>query len=81
MIGETGMVKGEIICKNSDVSGTIEGKINVSELLSLKSTAKIHGDIITNKLAIEPGSKFTGNCNMSGGTVINEQREEKPQKK
>ncbi len=65
VIGETGKVKGEIKCKNSDVSGSIEGKIVVSQLLSLKVTANVNGDIQTNKLAIEPGSKFTGNCNMS----------------
>jgi len=65
VIGESGKVKGEVNCKNSDVEGLIEGKINVLELLSLKTSAKIIGDINTNRLAIEPGSKFTGNCNMS----------------
>ncbi|HYX07241.1 MAG TPA: polymer-forming cytoskeletal protein [Bacteroidales bacterium] len=68
VIGETGKANGEINCKNSDVSGEIEGKIIVSELLSLKATSKINGDIIANKLAIEPGAKFTGNCNMNGKT-------------
>ena len=52
----------------SDVSGTIKGKLAVSELLTLKSTAKINGDIITNKLAIEPGANFSGSCSM--GAVI-----------
>jgi cytoskeletal protein CcmA (bactofilin family) len=65
VIGSTGIVVGEIICKNSDISGKVEGKLVVSELLSLKSTAKIFGDVITDKLAIEPGAVFTGTCNMS----------------
>lgn len=64
VIGETGKVNGEIDCKNSEVLGEINGKIEVGELLSLKATSKITGDIITKKLAIEPGSKFTGNCKM-----------------
>jgi cytoskeletal protein CcmA (bactofilin family) len=64
VIGETGKVNGEIVCKNSEVLGEIKGKIKVSELLSLKATSKIFGDIVTKKLAIEPGSRFTGNCNM-----------------
>ncbi len=64
VIGETGKINGEIVCKNSEVLGEIKGKIKVNELLSLKATAKIFGDITTKKLAIEPGSKFTGNCNM-----------------
>lgn len=65
VVGETGKIKGEINCKNSDISGIIEGKITVVELLSLKATAKVIGDITTSKLAIEPGSKFTGYCNMT----------------
>ncbi len=71
VIGSTGKVKGEVICKNSEVSGTIEGKINVSQLLTLKTASTINGDIITNKLSIEPGARFTGNCNMSDGNGIN----------
>jgi cytoskeletal protein CcmA (bactofilin family) len=66
VLGPSGTVNGNIQCKNSVVEGKIEGKISVSELLTLKSTAFIQGDIITNKLAIEPGSKFIGNCDMSG---------------
>jgi len=66
VIGETGKVKGEINCKNSDVSGKIEGKMTIGELLSLKPSALVDGDIITNKVSIEPGARFNGNCDMSG---------------
>ncbi|MGB8492055.1 MAG: polymer-forming cytoskeletal protein [Bacteroidales bacterium] len=65
VIGPTGKIKGEVYCKNSEVSGTVEGKICVSQLLNLKADSKISGDIITFKLSIEPGAKFTGNCKMS----------------
>lgn len=65
VVGESGRIKGEITCKNADVSGTVDGKLVVSELLSLKSTSKITGDIIIGKLAIEPGTQFTGHCEMS----------------
>jgi cytoskeletal protein CcmA (bactofilin family) len=69
VIGESGKVKGEIYCKNADLEGTIEGKINVTQLLSLKASAQVNGDINTSKLAIEPGSRFTGNCSMSDDVV------------
>ncbi len=64
VIGSTGRVTGTIECKNSDIFGYVEGKIYVGELLSLKNTANVKGDIITNKLAIEPGCKFSGTCSM-----------------
>jgi cytoskeletal protein CcmA (bactofilin family) len=66
VIGETGKTNGEVNCKNADISGKIEGKIIVTELLSLKPTALIVGDVVSGKLAIEPGARFTGNCNMTG---------------
>lgn len=59
VIGPTGRVNGEVICKNSEVSGTVEGRIIVSQLLILKSSSKIMGDIVTVKLSIEPGAIFT----------------------
>jgi cytoskeletal protein CcmA (bactofilin family) len=75
VIGETGSIKGEITCKNTVVEGSVNGKITVSELLTLKATSSLKGDINTRRLAIEPGAKFTGNCNMSMdavGTTANE---------
>ena len=68
VLGEEGVIEGDVVCVDADVSGTINAKITVSQLLSLKSTAKLKGDIITNKLSIEPGSAFTGSCSM--GAVI-----------
>ncbi len=64
VVGSTGVLEGDIFCQNADFSGKIKGKIEVSELLTLKATARMYGDIITNKLAIEPGASFTGTCSM-----------------
>lgn len=66
VIGPSGKIIGEVDCKNSEISGSVEGKLVVNELLNLRSTAKIMGDIITAKLSIEPGASFTGTCNMGG---------------
>jgi len=64
VVGISGNVKGDIVCQNADISGTVAAKMAVGELLSLKSTAKIYGDIVATKLAIEPGALFTGTCTM-----------------
>ena len=65
VVGPSGRVEGEIVCQNADLSGEIQAKIVVHELLTLKASAILKGDIFTNKLAIEPGAKFTGSCNMN----------------
>ncbi len=70
VLGKEGVVEGDVVCQNADISGTIKAKITVSNLLSLKETAKLNGDIVTNKLSIEPGAEFTGSCSM--GAVIRE---------
>jgi cytoskeletal protein CcmA (bactofilin family) len=67
VIGPTGRIKGEVECKNSEVSGLVEGKITVSQLLNLKASSQINGTIVTSKLSIEPGAVFTGNCAMKEG--------------
>ncbi len=66
ILGSTGTVEGEINCINADVEGKVNGLIRVKELLSLKATAVVTGDIVVNKLAIEPGARFTGTCRMDG---------------
>ncbi|MES2565887.1 MAG: polymer-forming cytoskeletal protein [Bacteroidota bacterium] len=83
VVGPSGIIDGNVICQNADISGEIKGKINVSELLSLKATAKLLGDIVTAKLSIEPSASFTGTCSM-GAVVKNisnatEAREKAPQ--
>jgi cytoskeletal protein CcmA (bactofilin family) len=69
VIGNTGVVDGEINCSNCDVSGKIIGKVIVTELFSLKATAIVEGEVSTKKLAIEPGAVFTVTCKMNEDKV------------
>jgi cytoskeletal protein CcmA (bactofilin family) len=78
VVGPKGIVSGDVFCQNADIEGTIKGKITVDQLLTLNSTAKILGDIVVNRLSIEPGASFTGSCQM--GAVIKDIKSvEKPQ--
>jgi cytoskeletal protein CcmA (bactofilin family) len=64
VIGQTGTVEGNIEAQNADVSGTINGNVVVAELLFLKASARINGDIVTGKLVVESGAVFNGSCIM-----------------
>ena len=64
VIGPAGSVKGDIICKNADIEGKFSGKIQVTEILNVKSKASIHGEVICGKLAVEPGAEFSATCVM-----------------
>ncbi|KWW31334.1 MAG: Integral membrane protein CcmA involved in cell shape determination [bacterium P3] len=64
VVGESGVINGNAVCQNANIIGTILGNISVKELLSLHSTANVKGDILINKLSIEPGAVFSGTCKM-----------------
>lgn len=68
VVGQSGNIEGNVICQNADIQGEIHGKVNVTELLALKSSAKVLGDIVTGKISIEPNATFTGTCSM--GAVV-----------
>ena len=64
VIGPKGLVDGDIQCKNADISGAITGNLMVKELLSLKATSNIEGNVIATKFVIESGARFNGSCSM-----------------
>ncbi len=71
VVGPSGEISGEVKCHNADVSGILNVKIYVKELLYMKSTAKLFGEIYTKKLAIDPGAVFTGSCDMGENEKLN----------
>lgn len=71
VIGNSGRVEGEISCRNGDISGRMKGKIGVQELLALKATSTLEGELTTKRLSIEPGSVFCGTCIMGDGQQTN----------
>jgi cytoskeletal protein CcmA (bactofilin family) len=67
VIGPEAKIKGTIYARNAEILGNVEGEITVIDLLSLKASAVITGDLVMGKFSVEPGARFTGNCKMNGG--------------
>jgi cytoskeletal protein CcmA (bactofilin family) len=63
-LGPSSFVQGNVTAQNADLEGEVKGRIEVAELLVLKATAVIHGDMVTGKLVVEPGAVFNGTCKM-----------------
>jgi cytoskeletal protein CcmA (bactofilin family) len=63
-LGHQSHVQGNILAQNADIEGEVKGRLEVSELLVLKATAVINGDILTGKMVVEPGAVFNGTCKM-----------------
>ena len=68
VVGENGIIEGEVDCLNATISGGLKVTIRVQDLLTLQSTANLVGEIHAGKLQIEPGANFSGSCKM--GAVV-----------
>lgn len=68
VIGEKGLVKGQVTCKDAEIEGTVSGNINSSGLLYLKATAVVEGDITSHLMKMDPGAVFNGNNDMKSAS-------------
>ena len=64
VLGKNGVVKGNLSCENADIAGNFTGNLNVSKLLTLRSSANIKGEVLVGKLSVEPGAIFNATCSM-----------------
>lgn len=65
IIGPTGAVEGEIRCQNAVIEGKFDGVLEVKELLNVRESAVINGDVATSKLIVQPGGVFNVICKMN----------------
>lgn len=70
VMGESALVEGNVISQNAEIAGEVRGLIEVTDLLVLKPTGIVNGDIVANKMVVESGGAFNGQCKM--GAVIKE---------
>lgn len=80
VIGQEGSVDGTIECAHADIEGKFSGKLNVDEMLSLKATATISGEVVLGKLSVEPGATFNASCNMKGSVKALKNEQTKAEK-
>lgn len=80
VIGKDGIVTGTIDCTNADIEGSFSGKLLVDQVLSLKSTANISGDVTLGKLSVEPGAAFNATCTMKGAVKVMQNGKEESKK-
>ena len=62
VIGETAVIKGDIVCNDVDLWGSVEGNIFVKDTLALKEGCVVNGNLHIRKLSVELGATFNGNC-------------------
>jgi cytoskeletal protein CcmA (bactofilin family) len=66
VVGPSGYVEGNIDGQQADITGKVLGNIKAKELLQLRGSCNVQGNIASDKLQIEPSATFNGQCQMGG---------------
>jgi len=68
IVGPNGYVEGNIEGQQADITGKVSGNISVKEILQLRGSCQVQGNISAEKLQVEPTAVFNGQCNMRSST-------------
>ena len=64
ILGETGVIRGDVSAKKIIVEGKVEGNVRVQESVEIRATGKVVGDIFTKIISITEGAKVNGQIEM-----------------
>ena len=59
-VGSTGKIEGKIYCQLADIAGHVRDDLRVHELLIIRASSNISGNIFYKEIDIEKGAKITG---------------------
>ena len=63
VLGEKGMIKGDIQTASAIIYGTVNGNVKTQNL-EIKKTGEVNGDIKTDAIEIELGAQYNGKLEM-----------------
>lgn len=69
VIGNSGVVEGDLSGNQADIVGKVSGNIRAKELLQLRGDAVVNGNLYAGKLQVEPSATFNGQCHMGANVV------------
>lgn len=69
LIGQDGVVEGDINGQHADIMGKVTGMLKIKELLQLRGRSNVTGELFAGKLEVEPTATFNGSCHMGANIV------------
>jgi cytoskeletal protein CcmA (bactofilin family) len=78
VVGDSGVVEGEVAVARCLVGGQVRGTIRASEQVVLHATAKVWADIFTPALVMEDGAFLEGNVNMDQAEKSSDRERSQP---
>lgn len=77
-IGPNGRIHANVVAKDVVIFGRVEGNVRGSERVELKQSSVVHGDIFTQRIAIEDGAFLKGSIDLQKLEPKPEVRRETP---
>jgi cytoskeletal protein CcmA (bactofilin family) len=62
VVGETGRIEGKVHAESAVIMGAIKGEIVIQDLLLLKPTALVDGNLQAKAIQVEEGGRYLGDC-------------------
>src|SRR5262245_40038655 len=69
VIGNHGVIRGEIEARNVTVSGKVVGNICAGELMEITATGSVEGDIESSRISVVEGAYFKGSVDLRVDTA------------
>jgi cytoskeletal protein CcmA (bactofilin family) len=69
VIGPNGKINAEINAKNVTIIGSVVGNINASDIIEIKTSGTVMGDIKAPRISIADGAHFKGSVDMQRSTT------------
>ena len=76
VVGDGGDITGNISCYSGEISGTVQGQVVAKEILQLKQSAMIQGDIEATRFIVEEGASINGRCTTSRSLALSQHQPE-----
>jgi len=69
VLGNGSYVEGNVTAQNAEIEGEVKGKLEITDILFLRSTASIKGDVFAAKIVTEQGAKMSGRVEIGGASI------------
>lgn len=68
-IGKHGRVKADVYAHTLRVEGSVEGNLYASELVAIRNSAQVKGNVVSPRVNLEDGARFKGSIEMDSDAV------------
>ncbi len=67
LVASGGMLQADVEAGNIVIEGELNGNVAAKDMVELKESARLQGDLRCERLIVTEGARFVGHCSVGGG--------------